>query len=57
MFFETKAVHHISNTFHQLSVFFQYQFKKEKWKVSTPETTIDCSATAYFFAKQITGNS
>ena len=29
-------------------------FKKEKWKVSTPETTIDCSATAYFFAKQIT---
>lgn len=28
--------------------------KKEKWKVSTPETTIDCSATAYFFAKQIT---
>lgn len=30
--FETKAVHHISNTFHQLSVFFQYQFKKEKWK-------------------------
>ena len=29
-------------------------FKKEKWKVSTPGTTIDCSATAYFFAKQIT---
>ena len=26
-------------------------FKKEKWKVSTPETTIDCSATAYFFEK------
>ena len=30
--FETKTIHHISNTFHQLSVFFQYQFKKEKWK-------------------------
>ena len=27
-------------------------FKKEKWKVSTPETTIDCSATAYFFAEE-----
>ena len=30
--FETKTIHHISNTFQQLSVFFQYQFKKEKWK-------------------------
>ena len=30
--FETKTIHLISNTFHQLSVFFRYQFKKEKWK-------------------------
>lgn len=29
-------------------------FEKNKWEVSAPETTIDCSATAYFFAKQIT---
>lgn len=29
-------------------------FEGKKWEVSAPETTIDCSATAYFFAKQLT---
>ena len=28
--------------------------KKRKWEVSSPETTIDCSAAAYFFARQLT---
>ena len=29
-------------------------FEKRKWEVSSPETTIDCSAAAYFFARQLT---
>lgn len=29
-------------------------FEGRKWEVSAPETTIDCSAAAYFFAKQLT---
>ena len=29
-------------------------FKGRKWEMSAPETTIDCSAAAYFFAKQLT---
>lgn len=29
-------------------------FEGRKWEASSPETAIDCSATAYFFAKQLT---
>lgn len=29
-------------------------FEKRKWEVSSPETSIDCSAAAYFFARQLT---
>ena len=29
-------------------------FEERKWEVSTPETVIDCSATGYFFARQLT---
>ena len=29
-------------------------FEGNKWEVSAPETTIDCSAAAYFFARQLT---
>lgn len=29
-------------------------FEGKKWEVSAPETTIDCSAAAYFFARQLT---
>ena len=29
-------------------------FEGAKWEVSSPETTMDCSAAGYFFAKQLT---
>ena len=29
-------------------------FEGKKWEMSAPETTIDCSAAAYFFARQLT---
>lgn len=29
-------------------------FEGSKWEVSSPETTIDCSAAAYFFARHLT---
>lgn len=29
-------------------------FEGQKWEVPAPETTIDCSAVGYFFAKQLT---
>ena len=29
-------------------------FEGAKWEVSSPETTMDCSAAGYFFARQLT---